>query len=361
MKITYLSGRALSAFGLIAALAIGGAGQASALTVEEIANLTGPDRQKILEAGAKKEGNLLWVGSFNNKNAKPILNGFKKRYPYIELKKIRTNSSKALQRVLAELRAKTYRIDFITSGLVVEMREAGAITKFRSPVIDGYPKEVRDMSGYSHPLYVQTFGFTAYNSEQVTAKEAPKTWDDLLNPKWKGQMVWGSSVSGGAPFLISFLRKQWGEKKALTYLTKLSKQKIRTRSGSARTVLGMTITGEHKIMINPYISHIASAVAKKAPVGVTLHDPVPVSTSTFSISKFAPHPHAAMLLVDYVAGKEAQGHLAKKNYLPADPDVKPSKKMAPFAQKGVKKVIIDAVTLTKLTPESVKIHTSLFQ
>jgi ABC-type Fe3+ transport system substrate-binding protein len=346
----------------MAAMAIGGAGQASALTVEEIANLTGPDRQKILEAGAKKEGKILWVGSLNNKNAKPILAGFKKRYPYIDLKKIRTNSTKALQRVLAELRAKTYRIDFITSGLVVDMVDAGAITKFRSPVIDKYAKEVRDPTRYSHTLYTQYFGLAGFSTAQLSAKDAPKSWDDLLDPKWKGQMVWGSSPTGGAPFVISFLRKHWGEKKARSYFKKLAKQKIRTRSGSARTVLGMTITGEHKIMINPYLSHIAQGIKKKAPVGVTKHDPVPVSTSTYSVSKFAPHPHATMLLVDYVSDKEAQSFLAKKNYISAHPDVKLSKAMRAFApSKGTKRIFVDNATLHKLTPESVKIHTSLFQ
>ena len=75
---------AVSATGLIVS-----AMSALALTNEEIARLTGPDRQKILEEGARKEAELLWVGSFNEENAKPILQGFAARYPYIKVNRVR--------------------------------------------------------------------------------------------------------------------------------------------------------------------------------------------------------------------------------------------------------------------------------
>ena len=121
---------------LIVALICGGAADAYALTTEEIANLTGPDRQKILEEGAKKEGELLWIGSFNEDNARPIVKGFMARYPFIKVNRVRTDSTQALQRVLAELRAKAPHTDLITSSAVVELEQANAVQAFKSPVFE---------------------------------------------------------------------------------------------------------------------------------------------------------------------------------------------------------------------------------
>jgi iron(III) transport system substrate-binding protein len=127
--------------------------RAGARTIEEIANLSGPDRQAILEEGARKEGELLWVGSFNEDNARPILAGFAKRYPYIKVNRVRTDSTKALQRVLAELRAHSPRTDLITSNAILDLKEAGAVQPFTSPSLAPYPADDRDSDNLSAPLY----------------------------------------------------------------------------------------------------------------------------------------------------------------------------------------------------------------
>lgn len=363
MNAERMSGRRLAVLSVILGLGLTIAGSASALSIEEIANLTGPDRQRILEEGAKKEGALLWVGSFNEDNAKPIIDAFNARYPYVKVERVRTDSTKALQRVLAEVRAKTPHTDLITSSSVIELRQADAVQSFRSPVWDTYPAEDRDPAGYAAPLYFQYNGMAAYNTDQVKESEAPKTYDDLLDPKWRGHLVWASSTTSGAPFFITFLRMHWGEAKTLAYLEKLAKQKVVMRDASARTVLGMMVSGEHKIMISPFLTHVGEAAKKKAPIGVSLQDPVPYSASPFLLSKHAPHPHATMLMIDHLLDKEVQTILSKGGYYPAHPGVAPAEEMQPYLPKsrGLGRYLVDNDELSKMTPETMNIYTRLFE
>ncbi len=335
---------------------------ATSATVEEIAKLTGPDRLKSLEEGARKEGELLWVGSFNEENAKPILEGFGKRYPFIKVNRVRTDSTKALQRVLAELRARQSRTDLITSNAVVELREAGAVQAFRSPVLDQFAPEDRDPDGFAAPLYFVNYGLAAYNTNQVKAADAPKSYEDLLDPKWRGQMTFASSASG-ALFFASFLRMSWGDQKARDYLEKLAKQKIVGRTESARTVLGMVASGEHKIMINPFLTHVGELVRKGAPLEVLIADPAPVSSTPVLLAKTAPHPHAAMLLIDYLLDREAQGMLRDAGYFPANPNVAPSDALKPYSPKerGISKYIVDDTKLGQMMPETTALFQKLFE
>ena len=331
-------------------------------SIADVANLTGPERQTILEEGARREGELLWIGSFNEDNARPIIDGFSKRYPFIKVNRVRTDSTKALQRVLAEFRAKTSRTDLITSSAVVDLRRAGAIQPFKSPVLDAYPAEDRDPDGFYAPFCFYYFGMAGYNTDLVKPADAPKTYDDLLDPRWKGQIVINAG-SSGASFFISFLRMQWGDAKAVDYLERLARQKIISRTESARTVFSMMISGEHKIMLNPFLSHVGEAAKKGAPVAVSMQDPVAFTGSPLMLAKTAPHPFATMLLIDYLLGVEAQTILRDAGYYPAHPDVAPAPEMAPYLPKthGLKKFLVDDAELAKMMPETMAIYSRLFE
>jgi len=347
---------------LIVALIFGGAANAPALSTEEIANFTGPDRQKILEEGAKKEGELLWIGTFDEDNARPIVRGFTARYPYIKINRVRTDSTSALQRVLAELRAKAPRSDLITSNAVVELEDANAVQAFKSPVLDSWTAQDRDPSGFSAPLYITYYGVAAYNSSQVTAAEAPKTYEDLLNPKWKGQMVINSNESG-VLFFISFLRMYLGDAKAEAYLERLAQQKVAMRAESARTVLALVAAGDYKIMINPFLVHVGELVRKGAPIDVTMQDPVAVSDNPMLLAKMAPHPYSTMLLIDYLLGPEAQGMLSNTGYFPANPAVAASPDLKPYQPqaKGFGKFRVDDRDFGEMMPDTQAWYARIFE
>lgn len=353
--------RRFGAVALTGAITVAAAG-ASALTIEQIAEYKGADRQSVLEEGAKKEGEILWIGTLSEQTSGLIVKAFNGRYPGIKVGRIRSDGPQALQRVLAEHRARTPRVDLMTSGVVPDLKAAGLVQTFLSPALDAYAPEDKDPNRVWGSLYNNYHGVAAYNTSQVPAAEAPRTYADLLDPKWKDKMVWGNSVSTGAPFFITYQRLALGEEKALGYLEKLARQQVVTRNTSARTVIDMTAAGEHQIMINPVMVHVAALREKGAPVDVVMQDPVPTWNTTFVLLKTAPHPHASMLLVDFLVGKEGQTVLREAGYFPAHPDVDPLASMQALEPKakGFKKLIVDEELMTKMTDKSDEIFKKLF-
>src|ERR1700752_2976698 len=105
---------------------------APALTVEEVALLNVPDRQKILEDGAKKEGKLLWYTTLIvNQALKPIKEAFEKKYPYVQVEYHRADSEALAQRMLAEYQAKRYDVDVLDgTSTIVMLKKAGYIQRF---------------------------------------------------------------------------------------------------------------------------------------------------------------------------------------------------------------------------------------
>ena len=172
----------------------------SAATVEEIALMSRPDRQKILVEGAKKEAKVTWYTTLIvDQVVRPVKEAFEKEYPFIQMEYFRGNSERIVQKMLAEYQAKRYDVDVISgSGATTMGRQAGYLQKFFSPHTAEYPAELKDPQGFwgVTNVYFMTLG---YNSRMVKPNELPKTYEDLLNPRWKGQMMWSTSLTSGAP------------------------------------------------------------------------------------------------------------------------------------------------------------------
>ncbi len=91
------------------------------------------------------------------------------------------------------------------------------------------------------------------------------------------------------------------------------------RAESERTVLAMVASGDYKIMINPFLVHaVGELVRKKAPLDVSMENPVAAIDTPVLLAKQAPHPYSAMLLLDYLLGPEAQGMLRDAGYFPGN-------------------------------------------
>jgi iron(III) transport system substrate-binding protein len=184
-----------------------------------------------------------------------------------------------------------------------------------------------DPKGHLAPTRLSYFSI-AYNTKMVPADNVPKTYTDLLDPQWKGKMAWPYANTGRYLFLIS-LRQAWGEDKAMDYFRKLSEQKvINFASGSARTLVDRVIAGEYPIAINIYAHHPLISRGKGAPVNSQLMDPVPSAAGSLAAVKGSKHPHAAMLLADFILGKEGQQIMADAEYFPAHPGVEAAPQLA---------------------------------
>ena len=300
-----------------------------AATVAEIANLKTPDREQVLVEGAKQEGKVvIYSAMIEDQALRPITQAFRQKYPFIEPEFWRADTRDLINKALAEARARAVVGDIIEGGGVSQaLIKAGVLQSFSTPALAPFAKERFDSKGMWAATRVSYFGL-AYNTKSVKAEEAPKTYQDLLDPKWKGKLCWASTTeTGGALMFITFIRQAFGEEKGESYLRNLSKQNVDNLTGSPREVVNNVMQGECSIAIDIFLHHPIISAQKGAPVAAQALEPVLSNASVVTLAKGATHPHAAMLLIDYLLSKEAQQVLEKADYLPAHPDVAPHKSL----------------------------------
>jgi iron(III) transport system substrate-binding protein len=352
--------------GVIAALAlILNAGTASAQSGEDILHYKGADREQKLIEGAKKEGQVvIYAAIIVNQGMRPIAEKFQKKYPFVKLTYWRAPSEDIVAKVSAETRANNLVADVIEGTGVGELAvSAGIVQPYTTPVVESYPAAYRDPDNLWTPTRLSYYSI-AYNTRLVPPDKVPKSYQDLLDPQWKGKLSWRIGSSSGTPLFITNLRTAWGEEKARAYFEKLKDQKIvNFGAGSARTLVDRVIAGEYPIALNIFAHHPLISKAKGAPVDSKLLDPVAATAATMSVVKGTKHPHAAMLLVDYILSKEGQEILRAANYFPADPAVPPDPKLASVVPKiaGVPENFIGPDKLIKYTDSSEEIFRELFR
>ena len=159
-----------------------------------------------------------------------------------------------------------------------------------------------------------------YNTNLVKPDEVPKSYDDFLDPKWKGKIAWSSTVIGAMLF-ITGVRNFMGEEKALAYLQKLAKQDIVPIASANRVVVDRVMAGEHSLCLDSFLHHPIISARKGAPVAPLPIDPVLTVVSSIMLPKAPPHPYAAMLFIDYFLSKEGQQRLQAADYFPAHAEV----------------------------------------
>jgi ABC-type Fe3+ transport system substrate-binding protein len=350
---------------ICAGAALVGVPRALAQSPNDILLYTGPDREQRLIEGAKKEGQVvIYAALIVNQAMRPIVEGFGRKYPFVKLATWRADSEDIVQKAAAEVRANNVVADMIEgTGAGEQAVEANIAQPYYSPAAAGFAQEYRNPTGLWAPTRLSYYGI-AYNTKLVPPDKVPKSYDDLLDPRWKGKMAWRIGSSTGTPLFLTNLRLAWGEERARAYFGKLRDQKIvNFGAGSARTLVDRVIAGEYAIALNIFAHHPLISKGKGAPVNSQLMDPVASTAATMSVVKGLHHPYAAMLLADYILSKEGQGILARAEYFPVDPDVAPLPALAPVVPKiaGLPENFIGPDQLIKYTDSSEEIFQKLFR
>ena len=276
-----------------------------------------------LIAAAKREGSVVWYTTqIVDQFARPAAAAFEKLYPGIRVVLSRTNATTAAIKILNENRAGKNQADvFDGTVTVVPLKKDGYVLRYVPETVTHWPAQYRDPEGYwvATNIYVLT---PAYNTRLIPPGTEPKTWQALLDPKYRGRMLWGASLSSSAAVgFIGTVLDEMGEVKGLDYLTALQKQKIASSDVSARQVLDQVIAGEYAIALQIFNHHAVISAKKGAPVKWIPLQPATGVLSVVSIAKAAPHPNAAKLFEDFLVSKDGQKAYQAAYYLPADPDV----------------------------------------
>jgi iron(III) transport system substrate-binding protein len=312
------------------ALAISLSASALAQNVD-ILTYKGADRQQKLEEGAKREGTLMFYSALTvDQGLRAIVNAFQQKYPYVKTEFWRGTEIQISQKVLAEQRANNVQVDVIESvGVAGTLTRANALLPFQSPYVDAIPARYQDKTNLSAASRMNYFG-VAYNTKLIPPGSQPKTYDDLLDPKWKGKIAWREDSISGAILFITNLLMSRGEAATDAYLKRLEAQDIVNFNGSARTLVNRVIEGEYLIGINVFLHHPVISATEGAPAGAQPMEPVPSVAGTLVVPRGLKRPHAAMLFVDFFLSKDGQEVMRDAQYFPVIDAVKPLKQLEPI-------------------------------
>lgn len=284
--------------------------------------LTHPAESPQVDA-AKKERQVVWYTTqIVDQLARPLAAAFERKYPGIEVRLVRANATDTALKILYESKAGKTQVDVFDGTTTVQpLKKEGYVLKWMPESAKNYPQRFKDPAGYwvATNIYIIT---PAYNTNLIPKGTAPRTFEALLDPKWRGQMAWGSSeLSSAGPGFIGTVLSEMGEQKGIAYLRELQKQKIANLGVSARGVLDQVIAGEYAIALQIFNDHVLISAKKGAPVEWIRMEPATGVLSVVSIAQNAPHPNAAKLFEDFLVSEEGQKVYQAANYLPADPAV----------------------------------------
>ena len=276
-----------------------------------------------LVAAAKKEGEVVW---YTTQILDPLVlrlqESFRRAYG-VEIKPVRANSTEIALRIRNEGLAGRMQADVYDGTITAEaLKKENLALKWLPDNARDLPADYVDPEGYwvATNYYINT---AAFNTDLIKPGGEPKHWNDLLDPRFKGQMAWGNaaSVSAGAGFIGTAL-KALGEEKGMDYLRKLSVQKIASVGASARVVIDQAIAGEYAISLQIFPEHAAGGAEKGAPIRwIPMLPAMSANVSTTGVTKDAPHPNAARLLLEYLISEEGQAIYRQAQYSPAHPKV----------------------------------------
>ena len=250
--------------------------------------------------GAKKEGMLVWWGILNPNESKPLIAKFNKLYPFIKVEYWRGRGEEIAAKLEAEYAGSRPVVDFCYGGAPENnprWAKMGMIEKF-TEIVPGIEKFDKRTYGKRGDWVIPGLApkVPQYNTNLISAAEAPKSFEDLLDPKWKGQM--GVEVESENWSTLALSEGGWGIEKTEAFLTKLKAQTPRSITGGT-AAHSLLIAGEFKILAMGNLRHVLVSQAKKAPVDWVKVDPVLVTGPAFILMKKASHPNAARLFLEW--------------------------------------------------------------
>ena len=248
-------------------------------------------RQSVLEEEAKKEGAFSFYGTMSADHASRLLAAFRARYPFLKINHYRSGSTALLSKILTETRAGRYDFDAVDQdpGSIYEMARLKLIEKYLSPNRRFIREEMMDKEGIWTAGY-HVIVVTAYNTKLVRKEDVPKSYEDLLNPRWKGKMVLDTQDADWFHTMLDYL----GEEKGLTFMKRLAQLAPEMRTGHTLESQ-LLAAGEYSMSPILYGYRVAQMMTEGAPVDFTMIDPVITKPRLSALARQAPHPHAAIL------------------------------------------------------------------
>ena len=251
--------------------------------------------------GARREGEVVYYASMNLSEANALISEFEKRFPFVKVKLHRAGSEKLLTRVLTEARAAKSFADVIQTvefSMHIFARR-GVLARYIPQANSLYPTEFKE-EGVWTTAYYNAY-VTGYNTKLVAPPALPKSYEDLLEPKWKNKLMIESTKADWFAGMLQILGKERG----LSYMRALAKQQPSAREGH-ELLAQLIAAGEGVLDINIPAASVERVKERGAPIDWMALGPVPAIMVGIGISNQAAHPNAAKLFLEFVLSRDGQ-------------------------------------------------------
>lgn len=304
----------------------------SQMPVEEIAVYEGEDRLERLEScAAQEEGPLLiYTSSILDQAARPLSEAFQVQYPDIAVEFFRAGSVDVAQRLVEEARADVNAAGVLETTLepTMEVLAAGLLTPYTFSSIDAYPEDSL-AEGYMAPSR-ESYRGLGFNTDLYSREEVPQTFEELLDPKWKGVVSIAGS-SGGARWIGGLLHSH-GE----DFVRQFGEMDWNVQNVSARALADLIISGE--VPMSPTIAdaHVVESKETGAPIDWVPLEPAVANVAVWSLPAATPQPCQALLYIDFAYSEEGQQIYTEAGYNSAHEALK--------SEEGVEALYLELIT-----------------
>lgn len=260
-------------------------------------------------ADAKKEGKVVIYGSLETSTVNIIRKAYKEKHG-VDIEYWWSSSTKVTDRITTEFRAGKQLFDVTLNHrpLLKIMKKEGIIGSYDSPSFKFFPPEVLDRE--VGPAYRNVIIGILFNEAYIKPDQAPKSYDDLLDPKWKGKFVMADpTIHTTTIQWLASLHKIMGKEKANNYIKGLGAQKpvlVDSITPASQRIL----SGEVPLGFT-FIKYIVIYGHEGAKLDYVKVDKMLGDGQYIGISSKPPHPNAAKLFIDYFLSDEGMKILAQ--------------------------------------------------
>jgi iron(III) transport system substrate-binding protein len=298
---------------------------------------------------AKREGTVVFYASMNLGEANTVIAEFERRYPFVKVELNRAGSEKLLAKVLTEFKAKKLAADVLQTvefSMYIFSRN-NVLARYAPESNSLYPKDFKD-DGYWTTVYYNPY-VAGYNTKLVTARLVPKTYEDLLDPKWKGKLMMEGTKADWFAGMLQIM----GQERGLRYMRELAAQQPVPREGH-ELLAQLVAAGEGAIDINIPASSVDRMKERGAPIEWVALGSAPSIMVGAGLSAQAAHPNAAKLFIDFLLSREGQKLQQRFGRLVARGDLAPDQ---PQALKGIKLVAVNPALAEKMNDYARQLRT----
>jgi iron(III) transport system substrate-binding protein len=307
---------------------------------------------------ARREGAVTLYTALSIDAAGKVCAGFEKAY-VIKCEYFRAPGIPLMERFRTEAAANRVKVDVLQASVLTAFKQAkqnGWLAKYTSPEGAKFLREFSDPDGYFVSAYIIPMAI-GYNPRLVGASEVPKSWQDLVDPKWKSQITTADPTSSGTGLAVYYF---WETKFGFEYIGRLARNQPLVVSATP-TVANAVVSGERPVAAGLDSWEILVRARADQPIAALFpSEGVPVVPSPVAVAANAPHPNSAQLLMHYIMSAAGQQLLMDEvGTYSARVDMPPVKGMPLL--KDLNLIQLDWDALQKAAPTSIERYRTLLK